>query len=36
MLELTQLKKREQQAQAVLKALPDPVPKSKVLETFGR
>jgi len=31
----TQEKKREQQVQALLKALPDPVPKSKVLETFA-
>lgn len=35
MLDLTQLKKREQHVQAVLKSLPDPVPKSKVLETFA-
>src|SRR5215470_17764542 len=33
--DLTQEKKREQQVQALLKALPDPVPKSKVLETLS-
>jgi hypothetical protein len=33
--DLTQEKKREQQVQALLKALPDPVPKYKVLETFA-
>jgi hypothetical protein len=33
--DLTQEKKREQQVQALLNALPDPVPKSKVLETFA-
>ena len=35
LVEGTQLKKREQQVQAVLEALPDPVPKSKVLETVA-
>jgi len=33
--DLTQEKKREQQVQALLKALPDPVPKYKVLEIFA-
>jgi hypothetical protein len=33
--DLMQERKREQQVQALLEALPDPVPKSKVLETFA-
>jgi hypothetical protein len=33
--DLAEQKKREQQVQALLKALPDPVPKSKVLATFA-
>jgi hypothetical protein len=33
--DITQQRKREQQVQALLNALPDPAPKSKVLETFA-
>jgi hypothetical protein len=35
MPDITQEKKREKQVQALLEALPDPVPKYKVLETFA-